>query len=412
MRKSVTLLLILVFLTASCTTASLPAKAGPKIIAVPDDYPTIQKAIDNASAGDTVFVRKGTYEGNVRVNKPLSLMGEDSQETIVKGRPSRYGPDTTITVQANNVLILGFTVTGNSMGIGFDEFVADDALQVPSGCTVTGNNIENNFEMGITAAYGDNLVISGNNMTRNYFYGVYISSSNSIVSDNNISGNYHAGIVVDSCSNVTVSGNSITGNSDQNITDEYRGGLRLGRDGPFYVYGNNITDNQGYGVEFSTYCNNATVHKNNIVRNSIGVKLFNFPLDGNASLIGSGNVVYHNNLVDNSQQAVVEQTWMYAVNFENYTGGNGTDVVSWDNGKEGNYWSDYQSRYPDASAPFLSGVGDTPYVIDENNVDRYPLMQTVDISNSPFSTILVVAAAAALIITGVALLLYFKKSKR
>jgi hypothetical protein len=77
MRTSITLLLILIFLIASNIAAPLPVKAEPKTITVPDDYPTIQEAIGNASAGDTVYVKKGTYYAPhyqvIVIDKSLSL---------------------------------------------------------------------------------------------------------------------------------------------------------------------------------------------------------------------------------------------------------------------------------------------------------------------------------------------------
>jgi len=36
---------------------------------VPDDYARIQWAVDNASDGDTIVVRDGTYYGSVIVSK-------------------------------------------------------------------------------------------------------------------------------------------------------------------------------------------------------------------------------------------------------------------------------------------------------------------------------------------------------
>ena len=46
---------------------SMPAKANGGTIIVPDDYPTIQYAIDNATSGDTIYVRSGTYNESIKV---------------------------------------------------------------------------------------------------------------------------------------------------------------------------------------------------------------------------------------------------------------------------------------------------------------------------------------------------------
>ena len=44
---------------------------------------------------------------------------------------------------------------------------------------------------------------------------------------------------------------------------------------------------------------------------------------------------------------------------------------TWDNGCEGNYWSNYNGT--DTTLP-PDGIGDISYVINENNTDRHPLM--------------------------------------
>jgi hypothetical protein len=58
MSKTLALALVLLFLTASTITTFLPAKAENKTIVVPDDYPTIQAAIGNATSDDTIFIKK------------------------------------------------------------------------------------------------------------------------------------------------------------------------------------------------------------------------------------------------------------------------------------------------------------------------------------------------------------------
>jgi hypothetical protein len=70
-------------------------------IVVPDDYPTIQEAINNANEGDTVFVTNGTYCENVVVNKTIVLTGESSENTVVDGG----GVGTVVQVNSDGVTI-------------------------------------------------------------------------------------------------------------------------------------------------------------------------------------------------------------------------------------------------------------------------------------------------------------------
>jgi hypothetical protein len=107
---------------------------------------------------------------------------------------------------------------------------------------------------------------------------------------------------------------------------------------------------------------------------------------------------------------------------DNFLGARGKNV--WDNGSVGNYWNDYLTKYPNASEIGNSGIGDTPYVIDADNVDNYPLMAPFEVppalTPSPepqpepesFPTSAVaIASGASVAIIGVGLLVYFKKRK-
>lgn len=347
--------------SASSNSDNLPP-AGSLI--VPDDYPTIQAAIDNANAGDTVYVKKGTYSYTggggdaIRIDKPLSLMGEDSQKTVIT-RTEGYIKYTynVISITADNVTISGFTIIGNWGLTG---------LRIAgSGIKIIGNNIASSSN-GILCG-GENYIISQNNLTGNDD-GIAFYSSNSVISGNNITGNHFSGLTIGSCQNVTIKENNISANGmgpDEGNGMGF-GGLVFWIDANnVRVYENNITDNQ-FGVRFSRSCNDSEVYNNNIMRNGLGINVL-------TRAGGLGNKVYYNNIVDNTQSALVQQ--------------NVTAVVSWDNGYVGNYWSDYHSKYPNASEVDGSGIGDTPYVIDENNKDRYPILESFSIGPPKISVL-------------------------
>ena len=82
---------------------------------------------------------------------------------------------------------------------------------------------------------------------------------------------------------------------------------------------------------------------------------------------------------------------------------------TWDNGSRGNYWSDYNGTDSNGD-----GIGDTPYVIDVLNEDRYPLMQGAANFPTPTPNINVVVAAAAAVsaIVAVVAVLVFRRRRQ
>ena len=113
-------------------TASLLVVFLPRTFVVSDGYSTIQSTIDNARAGDTIFVKKGIYNATFTIDKPLSLISEDSKTTIIAGISySRYGPQSVIRVSADRVTISGFTIRDNNIvGIWLENI---GSIHKPSG---------------------------------------------------------------------------------------------------------------------------------------------------------------------------------------------------------------------------------------------------------------------------------------
>ena len=375
MRKSVALLLILVFLIASSIVTPLPVKAEPKTIVVPDDYPTISSAIGNATDGDTILVKKGTYEGPVNqtlvINKTLSLIGEDANNTILNLHPSYtewwiltqpyISSSDAIVINANDVRLLNLTL--RFMG---DIRANGDRVQIignniasrstETGLTISGSdcNITNNVILGRV-----NLEGSSNAIIQNNFYSLTLQSANRNIIDSN--------------------------------TFQY---LQLTSSNKNIVSKNNISNDI---VKYSITVRNSTnnlFHSNQVEVTSLWS--INLRIESQAQ----NNTFYSNAFIGQGELVSIDTTA-----YSNF----------WDNGINGNFWSNYNGT--DANR---DGIGDTPYIINGDNIDNYPLMFPYDIENDtivlpppePFPTVPVAAASVAAVLIAVVAVAVFRRRKK
>jgi hypothetical protein len=453
MGKSVTLILVLV-LAASSILGVLSVKGESRTIVVPDDYPSISSAIGNATDGDTILVRSGTYEEQILViNKSLSLKGENTDTTkIILHPPSKplFGSslmvyDNPIQISANHVVLSGFTIATDGGSIS----AAGESLQINGNylkihVSVTGNRtqiIDNKVGQSSIAVRGSNHSISQNTLDDG---GITCDGSFNIVLNNRITRKQlfnETGIVLSGSSNLIF---------------------------------NNSVINDGIFLEGDSNYN--FIGKNNcsslLISRSYNNTVFGNYITGILGFVGSYNVFYRNymqGILLGNQYMDTPNNTFYENNFD-FTGGKKiliyTGVISslsFDNGKVGNYWSDYLTQYPYATGS-NSGIGDTPYVVylahgnnlspftyglsDKGNyeitlTDRYPLMSPSNISSvqiqlpewanitvpssdssnqasptsspsdaEPFPLIAVVAASVAVVVVASAgLLIYFRKRK-
>jgi len=402
-----TLTIVIILILAATLFTFAKTEAEIKTIVVPEDYFTIQEAIINAADGDTVFVKKGIYQidenTTIVISKTLSLIGEDPANTIIIGAPRALREnDIAIRLAAPNITVSGFTLTNFRVAIAIVNYHAEP---YPSGCKIVNNNIINNSE-GIRPQRND-LLVSGNNITKNNAGITGYNTENVVIIRNNISENGY-GVNIGVCRNITVSENQISDNS--------KGGLNLYYFGPHFVCNNNITNNS-WGIRFAEGCGNATVYGNNITQNGVGVVLLIFPNAGDVVVSGVGNTVFSNLFINNTEQVSQEES---SFNYPDSTR-MGTDIVSWDDGTIGNYWSDY-----DVTDSNGDGIGDTPYVIDADNQDNYPIMMfygiaitpspeptsTPEFESEPFPMIIILASITIVTFVGLSLLIYIKKRKQ
>jgi parallel beta-helix repeat protein len=170
------------------------------------------------------------------------------------------------------------------------------------------------------------------------------------------------GIVLYSASNNQIINNTIIGFwSIQALNAIAYGGIHVKGGDSNQITQNNLVNNLD-GMRFinSSY--------NFITENNITSRVEASPFTSLIFFGGSGgssnNFVYHNNFVNTTLQA---QTDSNSFNF-------------WDDGRFGNYWSDYKTKYPNAQQSGNTGTVNTAYVIDDNNQDNHPLLKPFNIT--------------------------------
>jgi len=343
-------------------------------------YATLLEAINAPETldGHTIQVDPGIYYEHVHLNKALKLVGHDKTTTIIDGSSS----GTVVSIASNNVTIRGFTIQNS--GIILQPWFE-------------------NLNKGIDVYDSDNVVIRDNIILNNQIgIHVYSFSDYNTLSENLIENNVW-GISLDHSRYSKLRTNNVTENTfnfhvwgegylDRYIHDIDTSNTVNGK--PLYYWINERdkqvpTDAGFIGLINST---NITVKDLNLSNNSAPLLLVyttNSAIRNvvtsnteNALLIeSSNNNVIYENTFRNIGWRGIRGGWahiensngnkIYHNNFINNTAPwkvtNFNSANTWDNGSEGNYWSDYVGQDLNGD-----GIGDT--LLPHHGVDWRPLM--------------------------------------
>jgi parallel beta-helix repeat protein len=215
--------LIRIFITINIViiiTIISQVEALADTIYVPDNYATIQAAVNAASSGDNIIVKDGTYIENVDVNKDhLTIKSENGAEKTIVEAAKSY--QSVFVVNANYVTIEGFTIKG---AIG--SWNAGIYLNGVSYCNVRDNLILDSF-YGIYLHYSSNNALTDNTTNLNVTGISLYNSYNNVLTSNTASSNNTFGFDI-----VGGSGNALT----NNITNSNEYGI-------FLLSGNTLSGN-------------------------------------------------------------------------------------------------------------------------------------------------------------------------
>ncbi|MEV7782301.1 right-handed parallel beta-helix repeat-containing protein [Kitasatospora sp. NPDC088351] len=240
------------------------------VLRVPEDFRTVQQAVDIAREGDTVLVHPGVYRESVRVTVPRVVVRGSDRNAVVFDGGQRLTNG--ITVSGAGSVVENLTVHGYlANGVLFTG-VTDEKLQYRGAGGSAYDPLDTvrfppvqGFRASRVTAYNNGL------------YGIYAFDARSgVIEDSYASGGADSGIYVGQCKpcDTLVRGNTVERNA--------------------------------VGIEITNASDGLTVLGNRVVGNRVGVTVNSNDLEALAPQHGAviaGNVITDNNAADSPEQA-------------------------------------------------------------------------------------------------------------
>jgi parallel beta-helix repeat protein len=221
-----------------------------------------------------------------------------------------------IEIKANNIRISEFTIQNGSAGIDITGY---------NGTVISNNIIKGNQIEGIAIEYCRNTTVSDNSIGYNGWDGIFVTnSSDAKLQRNTAITNNISGVTIEDSFDITL---------DFNI----------------------LSNNTFYGLSLEN-SNHTSIFRNTLhVNKNAGVHILNV----------TNSIFYQNNFLNNTRQTRIDDS----------------SANVWDNGVEGNFWSNYNGSDffsgPSQNDLGSDGIGDTPFIVNANNQDRYPFMGAI-----------------------------------
>jgi nitrous oxidase accessory protein NosD len=215
-----------------------------------------------------------------------------------------------IVIQIGNIVLdgAGYTLAGSGEGA---------AVNIVATNVIVENLQATGWKTGILGTY-NNDTIAYCEFTNNEI-GIAIYANDYVVIGNNVSGNRYG---------LYIKGGAVRPQGDNNLI----------------IQNQIFANNEAFDINES---NGTIITQNNVFNNSV---ILEWATTSNYS---ANNIFYANNFTNNNQ--VLETASPVDTSVSERM------AATWDNGTIGNYWSDYQSKYPNATEVDHTGIGDTPY---------------------------------------------------
>jgi nitrous oxidase accessory protein len=325
---------------------------------------TITAAIKLSSSGDTIIVQSGMYhEGNIIVDKPLALLGENMP--IIDGDRKFE----VISIKSDSVILKGFRIQHS----GYATLDDPGGVKIYNGShiLIENNELFDNF-FGIYVLFGKNCRIKNNRIVAfgktedRIGNGIHCWKSDSLIIEGNDVSGCRDGIYFEfvthslvwrnkSYSNLRYGLHFMFSNNDSYITNIFKNngaGVAVMFTKGVKMFNNTFEENWGsasYGLLLKEI-SDSYIFNNKFIRNTSGIYM-----EGTNRIQVEKNVFEGNGWAVRIQASCMDNT----VRFNNFLGNtfdigtNGTLVL---NNFDENYWDKYEGYDINKD-----GFGDVPY---------------------------------------------------
>ncbi len=319
-------------------------------------YPSLQASINFAEDNSILYISKGTYEVDLKIDKNINLVGENTADTIIRSNTKGMN------ITADDVRINNFTFLDGEIGCViyqsrdvtitnsvFEYLSTGIKLQRSIACCLLNNDFTGcGLDIiGDQTIHWDSHDIGSNNL---------VNKKPILYSkENNWAGNKEnlGQIIFSNCSNIELSSSSLESAtygllasfitnltiSNCNLMENSQSGAKIILSSAISLNGNKIEGNRKLGL-IMDQCTDSLLVKNTFKDNQdYGLKV----------LGGKNNTIFNNTFIRNGEY----------LRSQGYCGQAGTE---WDNGTMGNFWDNYETRYPTSANDGLTW--DTAYELD------------------------------------------------
>jgi parallel beta-helix repeat protein len=282
-----TILLLITFLSSNINAGS--AQTSGSVVQVPNQYATIQSAINAANNGDTIQIAPGRYYETVNVNKSVSIIGQSAASTTVYGLVEGYDQSSNgspFYVSASNVVIANLTIkqgqeyrgaigvsgahdiiiTGNIITQGYGYSGTAIGISDCNNFAITNNTISEDGGL-INIQNSQNGEISANTIT-NSGYTILLRDSANIKFKDNIIAQCDDGILITNTPNCVL---------EQNHVSAVGNGLSLTRC-PQSTLSNNVVADCWEGITINE-CPGTQLRGNLVTNSTQNFDVFGYTLD-------------------------------------------------------------------------------------------------------------------------------------